>query len=230
MSVNVRFCMALWIGLALAGCASHAPVTDVSVAPLTLDTEPQARPDFSGHWVFNAKASDDPQEKVKEAMKAMQQAKGGGSGMGGGSGGQGSGMGKGRESSGGMGGRNKMPAGEMPELTATPARLDISHEDPILLIADENDRQQRLFTDFRGASVSISSSVQQRVAVAGWEGAVLVVETTMTGGTRLIQRYQIDSETGRLMMSATANLAEKQPVSYRLVYDLLKPGTDVGSR
>ena len=100
----------------------------------------------------------------------------------------------------------------------------------MLLIADENDRRQRLFTDFRGASISISSSVEQRVAVAGWEETVLVVETTMPGGTRLIQRYQIDSETGQLMISAAANLAEKQPVSYRLVYDRLKPETDSGNR
>lgn len=127
-----------------------------------------------------------------------------------------------------MGGHSEMSPGKMPELTATPERLDITHEDPMLLIADENDQYRRIFTDFRGASVSVSSGLQQRVAVAGWEADTLVVETTMDGGTRLTQSYQIDAETGQLLISAAARLAERQPVSFRLVYDRVKPGTDAG--
>lgn len=241
MKVNVCFGTALWIGLAWAGSASSSQAasvadlvrihaggcatgafTDVSAAPLTLGAEPQTRPDFSGLWSLNAQASDDPQEKVREAMKAMKQAKGGGRGMGG--------RRQGRGSSGGMGGRSEMSFGELPELTATAERLDISNEDPLLLIADENDQRRQIFTDFRGASVSISDSVQQREAVAGWEGTALVVETTIKGGTGLIQGYQIDAGTGQLMISAAARLSEIQPVSYRLVYDRIKPGTDDGSR
>ena len=155
-------------------------------------------------------------------MKAMKQAKSGGRGMGGGR--------QGRGLSGGMSGRSEMSLGALPELTTAAERLEISHEDPLLLIADENDQRRQIFTDFRGASVSISDSVQQRVAIAGWEGAALVVETTIKGGTRLIQRYQIDAGTGQLMISAAARLSEIQPVSYRLVYDRMKPETDEGSR
>ena len=129
-----------------------------------------------------------------------------------------------------MGGHSEMSPGKMPELTATPERLDITHEDPMLLIADENDQRRRIFTDFRGASVSVSSGLQQRVAVAGWEDDTLVVETTMDGGTRLTQSYQIDAETGQLLISAAARLAERQPVSFRLVYDRMKPQTDTGIR
>lgn len=254
MSINVRFSAALWIGLAWVGSASpslaepvtdpvrdHAdgsatnPVTGVPAALLTSSEKRQARPDFSGHWAFNAKASDDPQEKVKEAMKAMRQAQGGGRGAGGGSGrqGRGGGMrggGQGHASPGGMGGRSEMSAGEMSGLTATPERLDITHEDPMLLIADENGLHRRFFTDFRGASISISSSVQQRVAVAGWEGTTLIVETTTNGGTKLIQRYQIDAETGQLMISSAAQLSGVQEVAFRLVYDRIKPGMDAESR
>lgn len=118
----------------------------------------------------------------------------------------------------------------MSELTATPARLEITHADPSLLITDEDGQHRQLYTDFRGASVSISEPQQQRVAVAGWEGTVLVVETTINGGTRLIKRYQIDAETGQLMVAVAANLAEQQPVVYRLVYDRLVPATDAVSR
>jgi hypothetical protein len=254
MKLNGGFSTAFWIGLALGSSTNVTAVqvtdpvpaeavslatdalTDGSTASLTQGADPLSRrPDFSGHWVFNAKASDDPQEKLQEAMKAMQQARGGGRGMGGGSGGQGRGGGKGgghqgRGSSGGMGGHSEMSPGKMPELTATPERLDITHEDPMLLIADENDQRRRIFTDFRGASVSVSSGSQQRVTVAGWEDGILVVETTMDGGTRLTQSYQINAETGQLLISAAARLAERQPVSFRLVYDRVKPQTDTGTQ
>lgn len=236
-SFSTAFCIGLALGSSVNSTSAQvtAPFTDGSAASLTQGADPQSRPDFSGQWIFNAKASDDPQEKLQEAMKAMQQARGGGRGMGGGSGGQGRGGGKGggRQGhgvSGGMGGHSEMSPGKIPELTATPERLDITHEDPMLLIADENDQHRRIFTDFRGASVSVSSGLQQRVAVAGWEADTLVVETSMDGGTRLTQSYQINAQTGQLLISAAARLAERQPVSFRLVYDRMKPQTDTETR
>lgn len=173
------------------------------------------RPDFSGDWVLNAKASDDPREKAKEAMQAPRQASGGSSG------------GKGR--GGGMGAMGRsggLSSGELSALLARAQELHITHQDPTLLIVDENDQRQRLFTDFRGASVSASGGLQQRVSVAGWEGEELVVETTMLG-KKMTLNYQIDGETGRLVISTVAQVSEAQPVSYRLVYDRSKPKADV---
>lgn len=170
------------------------------------------RPDFSGDWLLNTKASDDPREKAKEAAQAPRQARGGGRGMGGGRQGRG----------GGMGGSGGLSSGELSALLAPAQELHISHQEPMLLIADESDRRQRLFTDFRGASISASGGLQQRIAVAGWEGAVLVVETT-TLGKKFVQNYQIDGGTGQLVISSVAQVSEGQPVSYRLVYDRLKP-------
>lgn len=237
MNVHMRFSTALWIGLVWVGCASPSLVSAADTTPPTLAAERPSRTDFSGHWIFNAKASDDPQQKAKEAMKAMQQESGGGRGMGGqgrgsgSGGGMGGGMGgghQGRGASGGMGGRGEMPSRELSALMVPSEKLDITHEDPMLLISDENDQRQRLFTDLRGASVSASGGLQQRVSFAGWEGAALVVETTMIGGSRLVQNYQIDATTGQLMIVAAANLPDKQAVSYRLVYDRQKPGVDAG--
>ncbi|MDP2787914.1 MAG: hypothetical protein Q8O79_07550 [Pseudomonadota bacterium] len=230
-----RYASVLWIGLALAAGACPPLASATDAAPLALAAAPQFRPDFSGHWALNAKASDDPQETLKAAMQAMQPAKGGGRGMGGGSGGQGrgGGMGGGRHGRGspeGMGGRGEMPSREMSALIAAAGKLDITHADPMLLIADENEQRQRLFTDFRGASVSASGGLRQQVAVAGWEGTALVVETTMIGGTKLIQHYQIDADTGQLVISAVVHPAEIRPVPFRLVYDRLKPAMDVKER
>ena len=145
--------------------------------------------------------------------------------MGGGSGGmgRGGGMGGGRQGrGGGMGGSGGLSSGELSALLAPAQELHVIHQDPMLLIADENAQRQRLFTDFRGASVSASGRLQQRVAVAGWEGAVLVVETT-TLGKKFVQSYQINGGNEQLVISSVAQVSEGQPVSYRLVYDRLKP-------
>lgn len=173
------------------------------------------RPDFSGDWLLNTKASDDPREKAKEAAQASRQARGGG--MGGGRQGPG----------GGMGGSGGLSSGELSALLAPAQELHITHEAPMLLIADENAQRQRLFTNFRGASVSTSGGLQQRIATADWEGATLVVETT-TLGKKFVQSYQIDGGNGQLVISSVAQVSEGQPVSYRLVYDRLKP--DLGEK
>lgn len=247
MKMHARFTVALWMSLTLAASASpslaspdadpaqaHAggsatgSITGVSASPPTPVAKQQSRPDFSGHWTLDAKASDDPQERIKQAMK---QARSGGQGMrGGGMGGGGmGGKRQGRGSQEGMGG-SEMPFNDRAALVAAAKTLDITHEDPMLLIADENDRHQRLFTDFRGVSVSASGGDQPQAAVAGWEGDVLVVESRMNHGSRLVQQYRIDAETGRLMISSAVGLPNLQEASFRLVYDRLTPGTHAGNR
>lgn len=186
------------------------------------------RPDFSGDWILNAQASDDPREKAREAMQASRRVRPGGRGMGGGPEGmtRGGGMGGGRQGrGGGMSGGGSLSTGELSTLLPPAQELHVSHQEPMLLIADENDRCQRLFTDFRGASVSASGGLQQQVAVAGWEGEALVVETTMLG-KKMTQNYQIDSGTGRLVIFTVAQVSEGPKISYRLVYDRLKPDPD----
>ena len=249
MNRHARLTAALWTCLALAASASpslaapdadpaqaHAggsatgSITDVSASPPTPVVKPQSRPDFSGHWTLDAKASDDPQERIKQAMK---QARSGGQGMRGGGGMGGGGMGgkrQGRGSQEGMGGRGEIPFDDRAALVATAKTLDITHEDPMLLVVDENDRHQRLFTDFRGVSVSATGGAQPQAAVAGWEGDVLVVESRMNHGARLVRQYRIDAGTGRLMISSTAELPNRQEVTFLLVYGRLTPGTDTGNR
>ena len=229
---QMRLAIALSIGLAAAGCAGTTPVapdTVTSISQGNLPAPAQSRPDFSGLWSIDADASDDPQKKLKEAMKAMKQAGGGGHGKQGNSGGQrrGGGNGGGRQghgSAGGMGGGSEMPSGELSALLSASETLEISHVDPALLIVGGNQQSQRLFTDFRGASISAAGGLQQRVTIAGWEGGVLVVETTMNNGIRLVQRYQIDDQTGQLMISSVTRLSDSQSITLRLVYKRLGAG------
>lgn len=188
----------------------------------------QTRPDFSGDWQLNAKASDDPREKLREAMQASPESGGGVRGMGGG---MGRGGGKGRAGGGGMGGGGGGMTGSAAEFSVQlmPAQmLRISHEDPALLIVDENERPQRLYTDFRSGSVSAGGGLEQRVSVAGWEGSALVVETTMLG-KKLVQQYEIDNANGQLVVTTQAQVSMAPRVSYRLVYDPVPPAAGMRS-
>lgn len=234
MSLAVRFGPVLWVGLMWAASLGMSPASaDAGAARVEAGDataiRPQSRPDFSGHWVRDPKTSDDPRERIRQATK---QAMGGGprGGMGRG-GGMGGGMGGGRKGggpAGGMAGRGEGPSsGEIAELVAVPNRLDITHDDPLLVLADENDRQQRLFTDFRGASVSVSEG-PQRVAVAGWEGPVLVVESRLSEGSKWIRQYRLDAETDRLMVSTAAELRGAQVV-FVTAYDRRRQGVAVAS-
>jgi len=131
--------------------------------------------------------------------------------MGGGYGGRGRG--------GGMGGRGMKSSGESHSLIIAAKQIDIRHDEPMLLI-----------TDFRGSSVSASGGMQKRMSVTGWEGTVLMVETTLNSGARCTHTYQLDTGTDQLVIASVANLPERQAVSYRLVYERMKSGLEDGSQ
>jgi hypothetical protein len=214
-----------WLGmlvLVMPLFAFAQETADTKVAHGTSPVFGHTRPDFSGDWQLNAKASDDPRAKLREAMQASRQAAGGGRGMGGGMGRGGGGKGRGdmggAGGAGGMGGSSAELSGQL----AAAQRLHISHEDPALLIVDENERPQRLYTDFRGGSVSAGGGLEQRVSVAGWEGAALVVETAMLG-RKTIQQYAFDKANEQLVVTTQAEGPSMPRVSYRLVYDRVKP-------
>jgi len=219
--------MRRWLGVfalvtPLFAFAQASTGTEVAhAAPLPAG---HARPDFSGDWQLNTQASDDPRAKLREAMQAARQATGGERGMGGGMGRGGGG--KGRGGMGGMGGAGGMggkrgASGEFSGQLAVAQKLHISHEDPALLIVDENERPQRLYTDFRGGSVSAAGGLEQQVSVAGWEGDALVVETAMLG-RKTVQQYAIDRTNAQLVVTTQAEISNMPRVAYRLVYDRVK--------
>ena len=239
--------MLLGAGLLIAGCATpsagpsdgHVPIPEQAPgegtegeadhAPTPAGTSGDADPDvpdLSGRWVLDAKASDDLQETLQAAVGQMRGAMGGGKGMGGSRGrGRGGGMGgggRGRGASGGMTGGSGLSPGELSSLLDTGERLEIEHEDPMLSITGPDGNRRRIFTDFRGASVSTSGGLDQRVTVAGWEDDVLVVEMTPGNGPRVIQHYRLDERTGRLVIRSQVLLQRlPEPLAIRQVYQPL---------
>lgn len=119
MILKMRGSTMLWLGMILLGspCLSTAS-SDVGVAA---DMARQSRPDFSGNWILNAKASDDPREKAKEAMRASRPARGAGSGS----------MGRGCSMGGGMGGGRQAAGVAWVEAAACPLG-DCQHCFPLL--------------------------------------------------------------------------------------------------
>ncbi|SCZ58290.1 hypothetical protein [Thiohalomonas denitrificans] len=120
---------------------------------------------------------------------------------------------------------NSFSAGDLSALLKALNTLEIAHDDPFLSITDPDGHRRRLFTDFRGASISTSGGLQQQVTVAGWEDDVLVVETTPDSGPRLIQRYRLDAGTTQLVILSEVVIPQlTAPLQVRYVYEPVTSG------
>ncbi len=221
----------------ISGCtSSHSKLTDTRSEnnPSTNSTsinkivrKQQIPPNFSGRWILVKALSDDPQEKLKE-MKSHSGKSGKGKNMGGRQGGKGKGNGsrqgggKKNNNSGGKGsgnGQGSFPH-ELRVLLNSPEVLEINHKEPLLTFITKNGRRQRVYTDFRGTSISAKMDIPQKIVTAGWENEELVIETTFDS-FRLIQRYKLDAESRQLWINSsilTSSLPKK--VQFNQVYRL----------
>ena len=226
----------------ISGCiSSHSKLTDTGSEknPSTNSTsinkivrKQQIPPNFSGRWILVKALSDDPQEKLKE-MKSHSGKSGKGKNMGGRQGGKGKGNGsrqgggKKNNNSGGKGsgnGQGSFPH-ELRVLLNSPEVLEINHKEPLLTFITKNGRRQRVYTDFRGTSISAKMDIPQKIVTAGWENEELVIETTFDS-FRLIQRYKLDAESRQLWINSiilTSSLPKK--VQFNQVYKLAETNT-----
>ena len=210
----------------------------------TVENDLRSHPNFSGRWILNEAASEDPEAKIQAAREMMRTSRGTRGGMegAGGQGGRGSGgMRGGRQggagSPGGSATRDREAMTDLRAAIAAPRVLDLAHDDPMLSISAASERPRRVFTDFRGAVVSASGGLHQTVTAAGWEGEVLVVETTRDSGPRIVERLRLNASTGQLELSTDiTSSASFGPVTIMRVYDradaqaTIRPGTAPRSR
>ena len=154
------------------------------------------RPNFSGTWLLDKSASDNPEEVFKESLAKRKRPS---FFPGGGMPGRGSGMGPGgfgRPPIGGMDKRKEFDKRPLAELSVD--QLEIRHAEPeLIIVADQLDKQ-RIFTDFRGSSISALGGMQQKVVTAGWESNVLVIESRTSGVNVTIQRLRLLANPRRL--------------------------------
>jgi hypothetical protein len=159
-------------------------------------TEYPGRQALVGQWRLNPDLSEDPREKMMEAMQQRRQS--GGMGRGGGMGG-GGGMGRGGGMGGGMGrgggtGRGG-EEGRRPQMMAffSADELTITHLEPAVAIVEPDGLVRTLQPDGEKHQVEHGEGeVKTR-----WDGARLVVETKTERG-KMKETWSVSPGTGQL--------------------------------
>lgn len=170
-------------------------------------------PDFSGTWKLNKKESDNPREKLREAMPK------GGPGLARG----------GVEIGGRPMGDPRMgppPGAEGPRggpgMLEPPERLEIEQDETKLSITDSRQVTRTFHTDGRKESVENERGDKIETS-ARWEDADLVIETRMPRGGKMVQTYQMAKGGGQLVIiTKLENERASEPIVLRSVYDFVE--------
>ena len=152
------------------------------------------QPNFTGTWRLNRELSDNPQEKVKEAI-----------------GKKGGRLGK------VMGGR--VAQDRMKDIASAAELLRITHNDPEFQVSGNNNLMRRLYTD--GRKVNNTTPKGESIeTTARWQGSQLVVVTQRTNGGKLTQTYSLERGGRRMnvFMQITGQRLDR-PIEMRFVYD-----------
>jgi hypothetical protein len=198
-------------GLTTRSAAANAipePASQAAAAPA-------ARPSLAGTWKLNKDQSDDPRQKMQQAMGSMNEGQGQGNGNGGGRPGRGQG---------GPGGG----AGMMTEW----AQLTVTQLDANVKITGASGRVLATTTPPDPAADSKSDAEASNSAgggqrgdrrtppVAQWQGSQLVTTGRGGGGGGTTRTYELSSDGKQLIVTTKiTNERLTQPVTYRLVYD-----------
>jgi hypothetical protein len=156
-----------------------------------------ARPSFTGTWRLNRKLSDKPEEKLKEAA------------------GKRGGLGR---IIGGRAARGRIQD-RMKNLEGFGEVLKITHNDPELQMAGNNDFSRKIFTDGRKVS-STTPKGESLETTARWQGSQLVVVTQRTNGGKLTQTYSLgEGGAQMIVLFQIAGQRLDRPIEMRFVYD-----------
>ncbi len=168
-----------------------------------------ANPNLAGTWTLNQKQSDDPREKMREAMNS--------------NGNQDSGAATpgrtGRRSGRGPGGRGGMMR-QYSQLTITQTDKGVNVAGATgRLIATTEPPSNDQSSDDNGGGM-----MRMQPAQAKWQGAHLVATRDMFGGT-ITRTFELSPDGKQLYMTTKIeNQRFSQPVTYRFVYDPGKSG------
>jgi|SRR5580658_413264 hypothetical protein len=189
-----------------------------------------AKPSLAGTWKLNKDQSDDPRQKMQQAMGNS----GGGQGQGNGNEGGANGGGRPSRGQGGQGGPGG-PGGMMTEW----AQLTVTQLDANVKITGASGRtlatttppdpaaDSKSDTDASNAGAGGGQRGDRRTPpVAQWQGSQLVTTGRGGGGGGGTTRtYELSPDGKQLIVTTKiANERLTQPVTYRLVYDSDKSG------
>ena len=197
------------IGLALM----LAPLGNASASKgSTPQTQSAAKPNLAGQWKLNNDQSDDPRQKMQEAMAANGQ--GGGRGAGG--------EGGGGRRDGGQGGPGAM-MNDLAQLTVvqTDTSVKVSSASGRVLAAYPED-QQAAKPSSNGGNPDDDTRTYSP-PVAKWQGSQLVASMQGRRGGSTTRTYELSSDGKQLIVTTKMqNPRFTQPVTFRLVYDPAK--------
>jgi hypothetical protein len=190
-------------------------------------------PSLAGNWTLNKDQSDDPRQKMREAMGNSGNGPGAGGGGGtGGGGGFGGGGGRRGGGQGGGRGQGDMNA-EFSQLaivqTATSAKVTGS-SGRVLAVYDSSKSSGSSDSGTAGNSNDASNSDssetggrQNAPAAAAWQGTQLVAVTQGRRGGSTTRTYELSPDGSQLYVTTKIdNPRFQQPVTYRFVYDATK--------
>jgi hypothetical protein len=190
-------CLVLYFGVAQAE-SDQKDSTPIKVLTESTDVSHDSihesaggHPDFSGMWLLDKSASDNPEEIIKASHNKRKRPS---FFPGGGMPGRGPEMGRGGFSKPSFGGMDD----KHPPAALTVEHLEITHSDPELRIVADQSNEQTIFTDFRSTSITALGGKQQRVVIAGWESNDLVIETRTLAGSATVQRLRLLENPRRL--------------------------------
>jgi hypothetical protein len=187
------------------------------------------RPSLAGTWIENKDQSDDPRQKMQEAMG---NSGGGGRGMAGGGG-----MGGGRRGGGGQarGGNMFADFSQLTiEQTPTSAKVTGSSGRVLATYSSADSSKSRSSANSQNSSDSGNSDYgesagnQNAPAVANWQGNQLVAVTQARRGTTT-RTYELSPDGSQLYVTTKIdNPRFQQPVTIRFVYDAAKANSNGG--
>ncbi|HEX4075989.1 MAG TPA: hypothetical protein VHX49_11370 [Candidatus Acidoferrales bacterium] len=213
------------------GPQSGAAPSDAPASSPTSHSAPQigGHPSLVGTWTLNKDQSDDPRQKMRDAMG------GGGGGMNGGGGGgrqgMGGGMGGGRRGGGGQGGGMLADFSQLTiDQTATSAKVTGSSGRVLAIYSSDNSSQPSSSAANNSAPSDANSSNdsagatgrgrESAPAPAQWQGTQFVATTQGRRGGSTTRTYELSPDGSQLYVTTKMdNPRFQQPVTFRLVYD-----------
>ncbi len=193
--------------VARAQSSSDRPGQDQSPSVAQSATQSSARPNLAGTWKLNKDQSDDPRQKMREAMGAP-----GGQGGQGAEGGSGARPGAGRPGK-GMGAGGGMMA-EWSELNIgqTDTNIKVTGASGRLLATSEAETKTQNDDENGG--------VRFPPATAQWQGNRLIAKGHGFGGGTTTRTFELSPDGKQLNVTTKIeNDRLSEPVTYKLVYD-----------
>ena len=186
------------------------------------------QPTFTGKWQRNDEESDDPQEKMREAMEAMRQQGGGrsgsmggrGGGMSGGTGGRGGGMGGATgDRSGSRGGRGGREAG-MANLMAAAAQIETVLDNNEFQVIPTGEGRVRIFYLDGKKHKQETGNGMKIETTSELKGNRILVERKMEQGRKIKSTYELGPDGSLLIVTTQLEGGRMpEPVIIRTVYN-----------